>query len=162
MKMIKRLSEKEIQKKIVEQYGTIGEITREDLKELGLKYAYYSLRKSLAGFVNKTPEEFSKLDDTEFYRVYGLGKTRISELIWLRDFIKGEIDGKYEPEERKKSEQEKMHSMQIQHHFDIEKRLRDEIKHLKEENREIKSEIKILKKKEQKYEELREFFLYRE
>ena len=134
--------------------------SREQLNELGLKYVYSAFHRYPLN--NITEENFKLLEDEYFLTINNLGKAKIAEMIWFRDYLNGKVIGKYEKEERVKNSIELIYEEKIKKHIEKERKLIEKINFLKEENKELKSELNELKKKEKKYEELREFFLFSE
>ena len=70
-------------------------LTKSKLKELGLDGLLGGFSFSM-NFKDVSVEEFMKMQDKDFDNLRNIGKAKKNAVIWLRDYLNGKVNGKYE------------------------------------------------------------------
>lgn len=139
------------------KYTNINEIEDAQLKELNLNhnfiYAFRTLKMTLQGKQNYGVGRKEYIEGKDFFElteqdllnahIRNLGEIGAKKVIWLQQYLKGEVSGVFKREE--KTEDEKM--LPLKNHIKI---LEERIEKLKEENESLKEEISKLKKEQKK------------
>lgn len=131
-----------------------GEFSKEQLSELGLIYIYNCMCRE--PFKSMSKENFKLLEDKYFRTIRNLGKARIAEMIWFRDYLNGKVSGEYEQEEAMKNLQASIYEERIENHIEKERELIEKIKELQDENRKLRQENRELRKNDRVIEKLKE------
>lgn len=141
--------------------------TKEKLNALGIYRSPFNVRiyngSEVVGVWGMDIDDFKSIKDESLYRSRGVGPVRAEILIWLRDYLNGKVDGKYE---KVKLEPENEEIIRLN---EIIERKNDKIREIiakkaiiEDENRQLKAEIRELKKKESIYLKIKEYFLKEE
>ena len=142
--------------------------TREKLESLGIyRFGFNSIRVGWdeVHYIRDMDVEDFKILEDDFIKhgIRGIGPTKAEILIWLRDYLNGKVDGKYE---KVKLEPENEEIIRLN---EIIERKNDKIREIRakkaiieDENKQLRAEIKELKKKENVYLKIKEYFLKEE
>lgn len=141
--------------------------TKEKLNALGIYRSPLNIRiyngYEIVCVWNMDIDDFKSIKDENIYRSRGVGPARAEILIWLRDYLNGKVDGKYEKVKLEPENEEIIRLNEIigrKNNKIREMRAKNEV--IEDENRKLKAEIKELKKKESIYLKIKEYFLKEE
>jgi hypothetical protein len=135
--------------------------TREKLESLGIYRLGYN-----QFYGGLEVEDFKKLDDKELKSIRGIGESKASKLIWLRDYLNGKVSGKYVKEEiienievTKMIDKIRLQNEKIKMHNEKEEKLCKKIRELEESNSKLRKELTKCRKRENKYQKAKDLIL---
>lgn len=128
--------------------------SREKLESLGIYRLGYN---RFCG--NLEIEDFKRLDDKELKSIRGIGESKASKLIWLRDYLNGKVSGKYVKEEIIESIEVAKLIDKIKFQNEKEEKLCKKIKELEESNSKLRKELNECRKRENKYQKAKDLIL---
>ena len=109
--------------------------------------------------IEPTMEEFKKLKPEDIARIRGFGKEKQNKLMWLIDYLNGNVDGKYEKEKACETQAIKELNQRIELKNEKINELRGKIEELQEENKKLKQENKELRKNDRVIQKLKDILI---
>ena len=103
-----------------------------------------------------TMDEFKKLKREDIVHIRGFGKEKQNKLMWLIDYLNGNVEGKYEKEKACETQAIRELNQRIELKNEKINELGEKIKELQEENKNLKQENKELRKNDRVIEKLKE------
>ena len=136
-------------------------LNKENLKSLGLE-GFSLLR--VCDFmkhnnIDPTMDEFKKLKREDIVHIRGFGKEKQNKLMWLIDYLNGNVEGKYEKEKACETQAIRELNQRIELKNEKINELREKIKELQEENKNLKQVNKELRKNDRIIEKLKEVLI---
>ena len=136
-------------------------LNKEYLESLGLgRFNLFQVYRFMTYHnVEPTLEEFKKLKQEDIVRIRGYGKAKQRRLIWLIDYLNGNVDGKYEEEKANETQAIRELNRRIELKNEKINELRGKIEELQEQNKNLKQENKELRKNDRVIEKLKEVLI---
>ena len=136
-------------------------LNKEYLESLGLE-GFRLLRVSdfmRHNNIAQTMDEFKKLKREDIVHIRGFGKEKQNKLMWLIDYLNGNVEGKYEKEKACETQAIRELNQRIELKNEKINELRGKIKELQEENKNLKQVNKELRKNDRIIEKLKEVLI---
>ena len=106
-----------------------------------------------------TMDEFKKLKREDIAQISGFGKEKQNKLMWLIDYLNGNVDGKYEKEKANETQAIRELNQRIELKNKKINELCVKIEELQDENKKLKQENKELRKNDRIIEKLKEVLI---